>query len=605
MDTPTDLKTIVYRARADYFRHYNSHVISVDNDTIQLLLERFPCNACSHCHPATEKTEEYEAFLQSINSFDPKESAYTAEAFENYLNDPTRETVITLLENLAFCAPPKNPERLVSTLLETYQFEPSYTEIGEYPTNLQLENWNGHVKTYLKQLRRKQEKAERRASVTLSAKAKGYIGAIFQGTSRQTTSPEPEGTENEDELEEGEISEQANFYATKPYTALPGSSDIPTAYGTELHKKIQGARRLYATAAALVRDNDNRKGKNKADDEESDHLVIADDQSDLEQTKKVTPKKQQKQPAVQKPPTPPLAPPTPPPAPPTPPPVPHQQHIEEDEMAHAPYPVFNGSNPRKWIMDLELAFTANGLAADANARKIGIAALNLGPAKMWYGMLAAKPDAWTNDQNPFGFKELFLTKYATEANRAQAAQQAHTRMQLKTESIEDYYSALQERWMECGNQDQIPEWMRMSQFINGLLPAYRIPVLQQAPETLADAVQKANNCYYAMQTTVQYTHSAEPYMETMVAAMQEMNQNIKNMNLQRPPPRQPQFQRKNNFQPRQRQRFTNAKCWYCGNQGHRTDDCAKLREHRKMGKEQEWDRPDRDPRKWGKGQPRH
>ncbi|CAG8663203.1 1797_t:CDS:2, partial [Paraglomus occultum] len=352
-----------------------------------------------------------------------------------------------------------------------------------YPTNLQLENWNGHVKTYLKQLRRKQEKAERRASVTLSAKAKGYIGAIFQGTSRQTTSPEPEGTENEDELEEGEISEQANFYATKPYTALPGSSDIPTAYGTELHKKIQGARRLYATAAALVRDNDNRKGKNKADDEESDHLVIADDQSDLEQTKKVTPKKQQKQPA--------------------------------DEMAHAPYPVFNGSNPRKWIMDLELAFTANGLAADANARKIGIAALNLGPAKMWYGMLAAKPDAWTNDQNPFGFKELFLTKYATEANRAQAAQQAHTRMQLKTESIEDYYSALQERWMECGNQDQIPEWMRMSQFINGLLPAYRIPVLQQAPETLADAVQKANNCYYAMQTTVQYTHSAEPYMETM------------------------------------------------------------------------------------------
>src|SRR5207237_3878405 len=64
-----------------------------------------------------------------------------------------------------------------------------------------------------------------------------------------------------------------------------------------------------------------------------------------------------------------------------------QQNDEEDDMAHVMYPVFNGTNPRNWIADMEIAFTANNIDAAANSRKIGLAIIHSGIAKQWNTVL--------------------------------------------------------------------------------------------------------------------------------------------------------------------------------------------------------------------------
>ncbi|CAG8646574.1 11042_t:CDS:2, partial [Paraglomus occultum] len=200
---------------------------------------------------------------------------------------------------------------------------------------------------------------------------------------------------------------------------------------------------------------------------------------------------------------PPVAPPLPPFQP------PQQQQYQGEEMSQASYPTFDGTNPRKWIAELELAFIANNLPADTHPRKIGITALHLGPAKMWYVTMDNKPTTWGRANARDGFKELFLAKYATDGNRTQASQQAYARTQRKTESVNDYLNALQEMWLECGDPAVMPEWMKVNQFVHGLLPAIRTPVMQQAPGTMAQAIQFANNCFYAMRASVQPSHSAE------------------------------------------------------------------------------------------------
>ncbi|CAG8677044.1 8653_t:CDS:1, partial [Paraglomus brasilianum] len=135
-------------------------------------------------------------------------------------------------------------------------------------------------------------------------------------------------------------------------------------------------------------------------------------------------------PLVVPPVAPPVAPPVVPPvANPPVPPAPPVQADDEEEMSQATYPVFDGTNPRKWLGEMEIAFTANNIQANANERRIGLAVLNSGPAKMWYIMLAAKPTTWERANQVDGFKELFIEKYANDDNRAQASQLAFMRTQ--------------------------------------------------------------------------------------------------------------------------------------------------------------------------------
>ena len=280
--------------------------------------------------------------------------------------------------------------------------------------------------------------------------------------------------------------------------------------------------------------------------------------------------------------------------------LPPQQPDDEEEMSQAHYPTFDGTNPRKWIAELELAFIANNIAANADARRIGIAALNLGPARMWYMTLANQPAQW--NQANVGFKQIFLAKYAANGNRAQAAQQAFSRMQKTTESVNDYLNALQGMWMECGDAN-MPEWLKVNQFVNGLLPQLRMPVLQQAPQTMNDAVQYATNCYYAMQSTIQPANAIDTTYQTMLAAVQELLKETRNNNNQRG--NDGNSNNNNQFQPRQRQEMRNTACYYCGKRGHAYRNCRILALHRRENREQQWAMPQRNQGPQGKGQPRH
>ena len=278
-------------------------------------------------------------------------------------------------------------------------------------------------------------------------------------------------------------------------------------------------------------------------------------------------------------------------------------------MSHVTYPVFNGTNPRNWITDIEIAFTANNIGADAHLRKIGLAVLHSGIAKQWYAALNPKPDTWTRANGADGYKELFLTKYANDANRTQASQQAYLRMQRVGESVDQYYNALQENWTEIGAANAMPEWTKINKFINGLIPAIRQRVMEAAPATLAAAVTIATNCYNAFQANIQPTHVAtDTAIETLTAAMQELvaaTQNIQNNNNSGRPENnndERDNRPRNNFPPRRRQNFNNTRCFYCGNLGHRIAECRQLKYQREQEKRrQPWKR---DSDQQGKGQPR-
>ncbi|CAG8508717.1 10707_t:CDS:2, partial [Paraglomus occultum] len=265
---------------------------------------------------------------------------------------------------------------------------------------------------------------------------------------------------------------------------------------------------------------------------------------------------------------------------------PQQQQIDDEEMAQTVYPVFDGTNPRKWIFDLEIAFIANNILDAANARRIGLAVMNLGPVKMWYVTLNPKPTTWVRANSQDGFKELFLAKYATEANKAQASQQAQARVQRPTETVNEYLSALEEIWMECGDAAVIPEWIKVSQFTSGLLSAIRLPVKQQASQTMADAVQAATNCYYALQSTIQPSHSAEvndallekiAVLEVQLAALRTSPANTGNNNNNRG------FQQGNN-----NSRRDGLRCYYCGNNGHVHRECRIKTRDIRQGRKLNW-----------------
>src|SRR6185295_10853145 len=119
---------------------------------------------------------------------------------------------------------------------------------------------------------------------------------------------------------------------------------------------------------------------------------------------------------------------------------------------------------------------------------------------------------------------------------------------------------------------------------------------QSAPETLADAVNQANNCQFAQRSIPHASHSAtDPAIEQMIAAMHELitetrNANNNNNNYNRP--------RNNAYTPR----AVGRGCYYCGKQGHGFSTCRKLKYDRQNGKEQKWVTPMHNLR--GKGQPR-
>ncbi|CAG8570327.1 4205_t:CDS:1 [Paraglomus brasilianum] len=106
-------------------------------------------------------------------------------------------------------------------------------------------------------------------------------------------------------------------------------------------------------------------------------------------------------------------PPNNPPPPPNPP-----QVQQQEEMAQATYPAFDGTNPRKWLNEMDIAFTVNNIQADAHERRIG-------STKLW------------TSKNMVPFQQLPLLhstynaknheKTPSNTTRSTARQQTHSR----------------------------------------------------------------------------------------------------------------------------------------------------------------------------------
>ena len=136
--------------------------------------------------------------------------------------------------------------------------------------------------------------------------------------------------------------------------------------------------------------------------------------------------------------------------------------------------------------------------------------------------------------------------------------------------------------------------------------------MQQAPNTIADAVKVATQCYNAFQTNVQPSHMAtDTALQALMATMQELvaeTKNKNNSNQGNTGNECPQYNnnqpRNNRYQPRQRQQMTNFQCYYCGKMGHRAAECRQLNFHRNQGREQEWHVNKQNQGMQGKGQPR-
>ncbi|CAG8630910.1 9_t:CDS:2, partial [Paraglomus brasilianum] len=450
-------------------------------------LNKFRSDACITCYPdPNEIGPVYRRYLDILKRYNGRVSRITHERFVKWqVAERKFAPAIKLIRATVFPNPPRAVNSLIIALtspqgsLKLLDFNVDTSLSDERAAQLQRE-----VVAYL------QEKVDRAASKKGKEKAQVSTSTTSSKASDdEYHTPEPEfgplGAANAEEraskLSVLESLQQRALLVYKDLQALEKEVDLDTNktpdqtlpntgalldYIAPLYNPVedeevepenqvpdQGPKGANEQARDEVADNQDNQG--------SDQENQADNAEALQpSTRAPTPEQDNQNPLLN---LPPVAPPVPnPPAPPANPPIPPAPPVQaddEEEMSQATYPVFDGTNPRKWLGEMEIAFTANNIQANANERRIGLAVLNSGPAKMWYIMLQAKPTTWTVANHVDGFKELFLEKYANDDNRAQASQSAFMRTQRLGETVGQYYNALQEQWMECGD-GVIPEWMK-------------------------------------------------------------------------------------------------------------------------------------------------
>jgi hypothetical protein len=216
---------------------------------------------------------------------------------------------------------------------------------------------------------------------------------------------------------------------------------------------------------------------------------------------------------------------------------------------------------------------ANGLtAAQHEVRMINMALSLLGEERDHFN----PPPAHWDHLNPPGFKQLFRTRYQTDSSRARAAQSAQDRMQQPGETTEAYYWALNGFWKECGNANQLPEWMKVQKFINGLLPEIYDSVAMAEPLTMEAARAKAQTHYAIKKKKIQPSNSI-----TADAALVALTEQVEKLqtrlaDIQNQPP------------PRQLQEYDNQACLYCAGFGHFHAKCPIKRLHIQEGRPLNW-----------------
>ena len=232
------------------------------------------------------------------------------------------------------------------------------------------------------------------------------------------------------------------------------------------------------------------------------------------------------------------------------------------------YPIFNATKPAAWAKAMDIAFAANQVA-DA-AVQINIAAAHLGDYIDWFSNQPAFTH-WTGgaDQAHRNLKAIFLAAFNGPEEKGAAIAQMWKRKQRRGETIASYANGLQQIW--SATDVNIPEPIKLSQFISGLDSSIQTLVKSQNPQTIAEAVAASKRVYTGGSHASYLTQEeSDPTVTGLLAQVAELTKQISEMKAERSEPRdQPQ--------PIQRQRFprvmTNNRCSFCNRMGHTEQDC--------------------------------
>jgi len=407
---------IVKTAQKTHFVHNSIHKLAYGEGEIERkALEAYPDPACSICYPVEqEKYLEFEALLRSLSVFDPHYSQKTITAFEELCGEVTTGNVLNLLETISFRCLPRKPAILVKTLSQTHDFNFSIPvrDIGEYPETSDIEEFERIARRVIKKVEKGKQAAEQASTSAQPVQRSRSFSDILFGRKPAPPSPEKDDS-SESALEEGEIKENEDYTTTTPAGTPNYSNNDNTTFGPEVLTSLRTVEKVYQhfskqasstslpellivqTQDTVPKQDTKKKVVQKKAQPKDDNKAKLDNKAppvvDPQQKQGDPPQGQPaNNPPVQAVPLPQGQPANNPPVQAAPivqpalPPPPPQQPDDEDEMSHATYPVFDGVNPRKWIAEMEIAFIANNILAAANERRIGLAALNLGPAKMWF-----------------------------------------------------------------------------------------------------------------------------------------------------------------------------------------------------------------------------
>jgi hypothetical protein len=166
-------------------------------------------------------------------------------------------------------------------------------------------------------------------------------------------------------------------------------------------------------------------------------------------------------------------------------------------------------------------------------------------------------------------KEIFLTAFNGPEEKGAAIAQMWKRKQRRGETIASYANGLQQIW--SATDVNIPEQIKLSQFIGGLDSSIQTLVKAQNPQTIAEAVAASKRVYTGGSHPSYLTQEeSDPTVTGLLAQVAELTKQLSEMKAGMSEP-------KDQPQPIQRQRYprvmTNTRCSFCNRMGHAEQDC--------------------------------
>ncbi|GBC15909.2 GATA zinc finger domain-containing protein 14-like [Rhizophagus irregularis DAOM 181602=DAOM 197198] len=164
--------------------------------------------------------------------------------------------------------------------------------------------------------------------------------------------------------------------------------------------------------------------------------------------------------------------------------------VEPRESRLVDFPVFKGGNqdPVEWIEAFSRTCVANRVSEE---RAIVLVAFYLkGTALTWYNR--QNITFWENDNSPQrSFTHLFKNHFCNPFRISQWKHQLRNRKQKQGETIEEYIAAITELWKRVDPTNKRMELDKIHEFIEGLRPEFVVPVQSAIPQTVKEAMEKA------------------------------------------------------------------------------------------------------------------